>query len=74
MKIARDNVPALMHQKFIFNPERFLKKTVLFDISKIDEEKIIDRILENIPGDNDNIYLIHKSNTNTFSLRREDGT
>ena len=65
MKIARDNVSALMQGKFVSNPERFLNKTVLFDTSKVDKEKIIERILENIPGDNDDIYLY---------LRREDGT
>ena len=32
------------------------------------------RILEHIPADNDDIYLIHKPGTNAFSLRREDGT
>ena len=52
----------------------FLNKTVLFDTSKIDEEKIIDRLLENIPDDNDNSYLIHEPGTNAFPLRREDGT
>ena len=30
LKIARDNVSALMQEKFVFNPERFLNKTVLF--------------------------------------------
>ena len=74
LKIARENVSALMRGKFVFDPEDFLNKTVLFDTSKIDEEKIIDRILENIPGDNDDVYLIHEPDTNTFSLRREDGT
>ena len=54
-----------MQGKFVSNPERFLNKTVLFDTSKVDKEKIIERILENIPGDNDDIYLY---------LRREDGT
>ena len=47
---------------------------MLFDASKIDEEKIIFRVLENISGDNDDIYLIHKPGTNAFLLRREDGT
>ena len=47
---------------------------MLFDTSKNDEQKIIDKILENIPGDNDTIYLIHEPGTNAFSLRREDGT
>ena len=54
-----------MQGKFVSNPERFLNKAVLFDTSKVDKEKIIERILENIPGDNDDIYLY---------LRREDGT
>ena len=71
LKIARENVSALMRGKFVFDPEDFLNKTVLFDTSKIDEEKIIDRILENIPGDNDGIYLIHEPGTNAFSLRRK---
>ena len=74
LKIARGNVSSLMHGKFVFDPDVFLSKTVLFGTSKIDEEKIIDRILENIPGDNDDIYLIHEPATNTFSLKHEDGT
>ena len=52
----------------------FLNKTVLFDTSKVGEEKIIDRILENIPGDVDDIYFIQEPGTNAFSLRREDET
>ena len=47
---------------------------MLFDTSKVDEEQMIDRILENIPGDNDDICLVHESGTNAFSLRSEDGT
>ena len=47
LKVARENVSALMQGRFVFNPEVFLNKTVLFDTSKIDEEKIIDRTLEN---------------------------
>ena len=39
--MARDNVSALMEEKFNFSPEQFLNKTVLFDISKINEEKVI---------------------------------
>ena len=50
LKIARGNVSALMQAKFW--SRGFCQQTVLFDTSKIDE-KIIDRILENIAGDND---------------------
>ena len=74
LKIARENVSALMRGKFVFVFEVFLNKTVVFDTSKIDEEKIIDRILEYIPDDNDNSYLIHEPGTNAFPLRREHGT
>ena len=74
LKVARDNVSTLMQGKFIFDPEHFKNKTVLFDTSKVDEEQIIDRILENISGDNDDIYLVHKPGTNASSLRCEDWT
>ena len=45
LKVARDNVSTLMQGKFVFDPERFSNKTVLFDTSNVDEEQIIDRIL-----------------------------
>ena len=35
LKLARDNVSALLQGKFVFDPERFLNKTVLFDTSKV---------------------------------------
>ena len=62
-----------MQGKFVFNPERFLNKTVFFDTLKVSKEQIIDRILENVPGDSGDIYLIYEPGTNAFSLRREDG-
>ena len=74
LKIATENFSALCGEN-LFLIQRFsLNKAVLFDTSKNDEQKIIDKILENIPGDNDTIYLIHEPGTNAFSLRREDGT
>ena len=57
LKIAGENVSALMRGKFVFDPEVFSNKAVLFDTSKTNEEKIIDRILENIPGDNDDMHF-----------------
>ena len=74
-ELARDNVSALAEGKFSFLPDKFLNKTVLYDVSKVDEEKIIDKIIENIPAgmDNDEIYIVHEPGTNAFSLRREDG-
>ena len=72
LKIARENVSVLMGGKFVFDPEVFLNKTVLFDTSKVSEEKIVDKILESLPADNNSIYLIHEPGRNSFSLRRED--
>ena len=74
LKIARENVSTLMRGKFVFDPEVFLNKTVLFDTSKVSEEKRVHKILESLPADNNYIYLIHERGTNSFSLKREDGT
>ena len=62
-----------MQRKFVFDLEHFLNKTVLFETSKVNLEKIIDTVLKNIPGDNNNILLVHEQGTNAFSLRCEDG-
>lgn len=53
-ELTRDNVSALVEGKFSFLPDKFLNKNVLYDVSKVDEEKIIDKIIENIPAGMDN--------------------
>ena len=73
LQIARDNVSALMAGKFSFSPEILLNKTILFDVSRVDEEKIMDKIIENLPFTNDDFYIIHEPGANSFSLRRGDG-
>ena len=70
--MARDNVSALIQGKFSFPPENFLNKTMLFDVSKVNEEKIMDKIIENLLTDNDEFHFVHEPDTNSFSLRRED--
>ena len=57
-----------MRAKFAFDPEVFVNKTVLFDTSKIDEEKIIDRILENIAGDND-VFTLFTNQAQTHFVK-----
>ena len=73
LQIARDNVLAFMARKFSFSPEKILNKTILFDVSRVDEEKIMHKIIENLPSTNDDFYIIHEPGTNSFSLRRQDG-
>ena len=72
-QIARENVTALMEGKFSFSPGKILNKTILFNVSKINEERIIDKIIENLPVDNHELYIAHEPGSNSFSLKREDG-
>ena len=49
-----------MEAKFNFSPEKILNQTILFDVSKINQERIIDKIIENLPADNDELYIAHE--------------
>ena len=62
-----------MEIKFNFSPEKILNKTIIFDVSKINEERTIDKITENLPTDNEELYIAHKPDSNSFSLKHEDG-
>ena len=57
-QIARGNVSALMDGKFNFDPKKILNKVLLFDIKKVNEEIIMDKIIQalNDPG-NDEFYI-----------------
>ena len=55
--------------KLSFSPKKVLNKTILFDIFRVDEEKII----ENLPSTSSELYVILEPGTNSFYLRREDG-
>ena len=41
-----------MEEQFNFSLEKILNKTILFDVSKNNEERIIDEIIENLPANN----------------------
>ena len=62
-----------MEGKFNFSPEKILNKTILFPASKINEERIIDKIIENLPAYNNELYIAPEPGSNSFSLKREDG-
>ena len=61
-----------MEGKFSFSLEKILNKTILSDVSKVNEEQIMDKIKKKLPTDNDEFYIAHEPGTNSFSLRRED--
>ena len=71
LQIAMDNISALMEGKFSFDPKKILNKTILFDTSRVDEELIMDRIIESLCSDNDELYIINEPETNSFSVRRK---
>ena len=62
-----------MEGKFVFSRKKILKKTLLFDTSRVNEELIMDKIIENLPGGNNELYIVHKPSRNSFSIRRKDG-
>ena len=67
LQIARENVSALMEGKFSFLSEKILNKTILCDVSRVDEETIMDKIIENLPSTNDEFYITHEPETSSFS-------
>ena len=63
-----------MIAKFNFNPKEILNKTLIFDMSMVDEEVIMDRIIGAINDPfNDKDWIEHKPGTNYFTFRLEDG-
>ena len=73
LQIARNNISALIEGKFDFSAKKLLNKTLLFDTSRVNEELIMKKRIENFPGGNNELYILHKPGINSFSLRREDG-
>ena len=65
LQVARDNVLALMQGNFSFSAKKFLNKTILLDVSKVNGKQIMDKIIENLPTDNDEFYIAHEPGTNS---------
>lgn len=51
---------------FIFSSEKILSKTIVFDISKIKAEKAIDKIIENLLANNEELGIVLKPGSNYF--------
>ena len=74
LQIARNNVLVLMRKKIDFTAKKLLNKILLFDSSRVNEELIMDKTIENLPGETMNsISYASEPGTNSFSLRREGG-
>ena len=62
-----------MEGKFDFRGKELLTKTLLFDTSRVNEKLIVDKIIQNLPRGEDELYIVHEPGTNSFSLGREGG-
>ena len=67
LQIAWDNDSALMEGKFSYRAEKILHKPILFDTSRVDEESIMDKIIENLLSTNDEFYMIHELGANSWN-------
>ena len=45
----------------------------MFDTKKIDKEITMDRIIQAMPANNDKFYNEHPIDSNSFTLKGEDG-
>ena len=69
-----ENTMNLMRGEFNFDPKEIVDKNLLFDISLVDEEVIMDRIIDAVNDlFNDNYWIKYKPGMNYFTLRLEDG-
>ena len=69
LQIAAENAETLLKSKFIFYFRKILSKTILSDTSRTNEEKVMDKILEALSADNDELYVLHGPGTNAFTLK-----
>lgn len=66
-------MPLHPRERLVKTAKNNTKQTILLDVSRVDEETIVDKIIENLTSTNDGFYIIHEPRTNSFSLRHEDG-
>ena len=76
IEAAINNSSMLMDGEFNFSPQKILNKKLIFDISMVDKETIIDKIIEGLDDpylENDKYWIEHEPGSNYFTLRLEDG-
>ena len=67
---------AILDREFNFSSQKILNKKLIFDISMVDQEIIMDKIIEDLIDpylENDEYWIEHEPGSNYFTLRLEDG-
>ena len=75
IEAAINNSSMLMDGEFNFSPQKILNKKLIFDISMVDKETIMDKIKEGVDDpypENDKYWTEHKPGSNYFTLRLKD--
>ena len=55
----------------MITPRDYLNKPLVFDMKKTSEEKILDRIIEKLSSDNNQLYVKHRADTDTFIVNQD---
>ena len=69
-RLARGNSTAV-HALFTINPEDYVDKPLLFDLSKTTEDEIFDWLISNMSTDNNIYYIEHEEGSNVFRIRKD---
>ena len=82
MRLTNDQIEAtinnssmLMDGEFNFSPQKILNKKLIFDISMVDGETIMDKIIEGLNDpylENDKYWIEHQPEPSYLTLRLED--
>ena len=76
IEAAINNSSMLMDGEFNFSPQKILNKKLIFDISMVDEETIMKKIIESLDDpyfENEKYWIEHEPGSSYFTLRLEDG-
>ena len=69
-KITEGSSASLLHN-LEFNPPDCINKPLVFNLKKAREDQIIERIIENLPKDNDEYYIEHRKDSNMFMIKQD---
>ena len=69
-KIAEGSSAWLLHD-LEFNPADCINKPLVFNLKKIREDQIIEKIIENLSKDNDEYYIEHTKGSNMFMIKQD---
>ena len=82
MKLTNDQIKASINNsslsmdgEFNFSPKKILNKRLICDISMVDEDTIMDKIIEGLDDPylkNNRYWIEHELGSNYFTLRLED--